>query len=523
MIYNERINKMVDMYSNLVGVICGEKEFTYQEINDISNSIVHGLYDLGLEKGDKIALLSRNCEIYRELLWAAGKGGFVLVPVNARLMPKEILYVINDSEAKILITSKEYLDVLGGIKGDLPKTKHFFSIDPGMDGYIYLKDFLKKNSKDNPQIELKDDDYLFFQYTSGTTGLPKGAIHTQGTTSCIIEMSELRRSENENNSSVEAGSYVLHILPLYSFAGTAFDISYQWRGLPTVILEKFDPSEMMRLIEKYRIAELHIVPVILSLIFNSPDFGKYDLSSLKMITYGGAPIAPVLLKKGIEKFGNIFVQDYGASEAGGITILPTEDHVVDGPPDKVKRLSSCGKPMLGVDVKILNERGEEVKPGEIGEVTIKSPMIMRGYWNLADETEKVLKNGRFYTGDLGTVDEDGYIYLKDRSKDLIITGGFNVYPQEIESVLLEHPAILDVAVIGIPDDIWGESVCALVALKEGKQAKEEEIIDYVKSKIASYKKPKKVEFVDAIPRTLSGKILKKDLRRKYWEGKERKV
>ncbi|MDI6753329.1 MAG: AMP-binding protein, partial [Thermodesulfobacteriota bacterium] len=395
---------------------------------------------------------------------------------------------------------------------------YYFSVDPGINGYIYLGELINKYPKDDPKVELTEDDLLFFQYTSGTTGLPKGAIHTQGTASAIIELSRLA-----DTGLLTESSRALHVVPLYSFAGTAFDLIYQWRGALTVIMQKFDVTEMMRLIEKYKITDCHIVPVILNFMLNSPDFGKYDLSSLKCLTYGGAPMSPELLRAGIEKIGPVFMQDYGASEAGALTYLYIEDHVLDGPPEEVKRLASCGKPIPGADVKVLNDKGEEVKPGEIGELTVKSPANMKGYWKMPEETKEALRDGRFYTGDLCTVDEEGYIYVKDRKKDMIISGGMNIYPYEIESVLLEHPAILDAAVIGIPDDTWGEAVCALVVFKEEKKATEEEIIEHVRSKLASYKKPKKVEVVDVIPRTLSGKILKKDLRRKYWEGRDRKV
>jgi acyl-CoA synthetase (AMP-forming)/AMP-acid ligase II len=258
-------------------------------------------------------------------------------------------------------------------------------------------------------------------------------------------------------------------------------------------------------------------------MLNSPDFGKYDLGSLECLTYGGAPMSPELLKRGLEKIGPVFMQDYGASEAGALTLLYIEDHVLDGPPEQVSRLASCGRPIPGIDTRVLNDRGEEVRTDEIGELTVKSPAVMKGYWKMPEATEEALREGRFYTGDLCTVDEEGFIFIKDRKKDMIISGGMNIYPFEIENALLEHPAILDAAVIGIPDDVWGEAVCALVVLKEGGQATEEEIIEHIRRKLAGYKKPKKVEFVESIPRTLSGKILKKDLRRQYWEGRDRAV
>ena len=351
-------------------------------------------------------------------------------------------------------------------------------------------------------------------------GLRKGPYRLRRTAGAIIETF----TKNQPHTGMLAsGSRALHFLPLYSFAGMAFDLIYQWIGAITVLMEKFNAAGMMKLIEEHMITDCHIVPVILNFLLNSPDFGKYDLSSLKCLTYGGAPMPPELLKAGIEHFGPIFLQDYGASEAGLLTHLYIEDHILDGSPKRVKRLASCGKPALGVDVKVLDQNGDEVKPGEIGELTVKSPMVMKGYWNMPEETNEALRGGRFYTGDLCTVDDEGYIFIKDRKKDMIISGGFNIYPFEIEKVLSEHPAISDCAVIGIPDDVWGEAVCAFIVFENGWSATDQEIIAFVGDRIAGYKKPKKVVVPDAIPRTLSGKALKKDLRENYWQGRDRKV
>jgi acyl-CoA synthetase (AMP-forming)/AMP-acid ligase II len=315
----------------------------------------------------------------------------------------------------------------------------------------------------------------------------------------------------------------MHVLPAYSFAGIAFDLIYQRAGVTTIFIKKYDTDKMMELIEKYRVTDIHLVPVIINFMMNSPNFGKYDLSSLTNITYGGSPMPPELLRLAISKLGLIFMQDYGASEAGGLTLLHKEDHIIDGPPEKLRRLASCGRPTQGVDTKVLNEKEVEVKAGEIGELTVKSPAVMKGYWKSPELTKEALRDGRFYTGDLCTVDEEGFIYIKDRVKDLIISGGMNIYPFEVESALMEHPAIMDAGVIGIPDDTWGESVCAYIVFRPGRTATKAEIEEYMKNKLASFKKPKVIEVVTEIPRTLSGKILKKDLRNKYWEGRDRKV
>jgi long-chain acyl-CoA synthetase len=298
---------------------------------------------------------------------------------------------------------------------------------------------------------------------------------------------------------------------------------YQWIGAQTVIMDHFDTVEMMRLIEQHRITDCHIVPVVLSMLLNAAELRQYDLTSLRCITYGGAPITPDLLTRGIAHFGPIFMQDYGCSEAGALTFLDIDDHIQAARPGNEHRLLSCGKPFAGVDVKVLDESGNEVRPGEIGELTTRSPMVMKGYWKLPEETGKTLIDGRFFTGDLCTVDEAGYIYLKDRKKDMIISGGFNIYPFELENVLMRHPAVMDAAVIGIPDDEWGEAVCALIVLKPEQAATEDEIIAFMKAHLAGYKKAKRVAFIQEIPRTLTGKILKRQLREPYWQGRDRRI
>ncbi|NQU03566.1 MAG: AMP-binding protein [Syntrophaceae bacterium] len=522
MFYREMIDQIVERHGDKIAVIDKRREegLTHNDLGRSSNAIIAGLMDSGLKKGDKIALYMGNCHHYREMFWVAGKGGFVLIPINGRLKPREVLYIINDSEAKCLVISGEYESVISQIKDDLIHVDRFYSVDPGLEGYTFLGDLTDQYPSDPHDVNLTGDDLLWFQYTSGTTGLPKGAMLTHRTAGGYVDI-----GYNAISDIIHFGSdtRALQVLPSYSFSGIGFDIMYQWIGALTVIMESFNPTEMMALVEKYKITDCHIVPVILNFILNSPDFGKFDLSSLTCISYGAAPMPPELLRQGMEKMGPIFMQDYGASEAGVLTVLDIKEHVLEGPPEKVARLSSCGKPLPGVSVKVLNEEGEEIKPGEIGELTTKGDMVMKGYWKMPDETERTLKDGRFFTGDLCTVDEEGFIFIKDRKKDMIISGGFNVYPYEVESVLQEHPAIVDAAVFGIPDDQWGEAVCAQVVLGKGMSADEEAIIRFMKENLADYKKPKKIEFVNNIPRTLTGKILKRELRAKYWEGRERNV
>ena len=521
MIYRDKIFEIVRNFSSSISTICEKKgPTTFEELHQSSNALIHGFQQRGLGKGDKIVLLCGSCHHYREMFWMAGKAGFVLVPVNTRLKPREMIYIISNSEATTLVISSEFYQTGQEIREQVSDIDHFFCLDAELDGFDYLGDFTRQYPTSDLMVDLVKDDMLWFQYTSGTTGLPKGAIHTQGTSANLIEVCG---REISRKGYFGKGTRALQLLPSYSYSSIAFDLMYQSFGAETVIMSEFDPGKMMALIEKYKITDCHIVPVILSFILNSPDFGKYDLSSLECITYGAAPMPPELLSQGMKKIGPIFMQDFGCSEAGAFTFLDRGDHVLEGPPEQVRRLASCGKPFAGVDVRVLDEAGEEVKPGEIGELTTKSGMVMLGYWKLPEETRNTLKDGRFYTGDLCTVDEEGFIFLKDRKKDMIISGGFNIYPFELESVLMEHPAVLDTAVVGIPDEEWGEAVCAFVVLRDGETITEEEIADFMKNNLASYKKAKRVEFTDQIPRTMTGKILKRELRAKFWEGRDRQI
>ena len=511
-----RLVRIAESNSGKLAVKFERDTFTFRELMERVYRLVNALADLGIQKGDRIAILSQNCHQYRELFWAVAVGGYMIVPVNYRLAPREIAYILNDSEARALLLSDEYSLLIDSMRADLKSVRHFIGIQTHGEWLLDYERLLQKSSAEPPSSLPSAEDLLWLLYTSGTTGRPKGAVHTQRSVTALVDAAV-------NNFAIDEETQSLVVTPFYALSGGGWDSICSCMGSTTVILRNFNPVEMLEVIQNERITDVHLVPVMINFVVNSPDFDQYDISSLKRITYGASPMPPELMKKAMEKIGPIFIQDFGCAEGGLMTLLPEADHVVDGPPEKTRRLGSCGKGLPELDVRVLDEDGRDAKPGEIGELTVKGDTVMKGYWKMPEATAETLRDGRLHTGDLATVDEEGFIYIVDRKKDMIISGGLNIYPREIEDVLFAHPAILEAAVIGVPDDEWGESVKALVALKPGAECSESELIEHCKSNLGSYKKPKSVEFVDTLPRNPSGKVLKRVLREKYWEGKDRRV
>ncbi|MCL2336530.1 MAG: AMP-binding protein, partial [Firmicutes bacterium] len=358
------------------------------------------------------------------------------------------------------------------------------------------------------------NDPVYIIYTSGTTGLPRGAV-----------LSHRGQYQVANALALEMGlrkeDITLDMMPLYHTGGHAVAQAHFYRGCTQIITTGFNPDKALKLVAQYKITTMQVVPAMLIDMLNHPNVDKYDTSSLRIIFYASSIMPLPLLKRAILKWGKIFFQSYGLTENGPVaSALSIEDHHVEGPERLTQRLSSCGIESANTKVRVVNEQGEEVKPGEIGEMIIQSEQMMLGYWNLPEMTAQTIKNGWLYTGDLATVDEDRYIYIKDRKKDMIISGGENVYPREVEECLYTHPAVKECAVIGIPHEKWVEAVHALIVLKDQQTATAEEIIAFCKQQIAGYKVPKSVEFVADLPKNPSGKLLKKELRDRLREAAE---
>jgi long-chain acyl-CoA synthetase len=400
----------------------------------------------------------------------------------------------------------------------MPRVKHVIVVGDGIEGYHNYAELCSGRFETPPDIKVHPDDIDRIQYTSGTTGRPKGAVST-----FQISYNRLTNTLINLDQPILPDDVNMNIGPLTHAAGLMMS-TYFARGAVNLIMTRFEPEEVLRTIEKEKVSSLLLVPTMIVMLLMTPNLKSYDLSSVKRVWYGTAPMSPDRLKQAIAVFGPVFRQNYGLTESPQpVTYLGPEDHLAEGSEAQMRRLASAGKPALGIALKIVDENGNEVETGQIGEIIIHSQQLMKEYWKQPEATAEALRNGWFYTGDMATRDEDGYIYIVDRKKDMIISGGFNIYPREVEEALLTHESVANAAVVGVPDDVWGEAVKAFVVLKPGARISEAELIDHCKSVIAGYKKPKSVEVVAELPLNAYGKVMRRRLKEPYWRHRVRRI
>jgi len=516
------INRGMSEYPTNTAIIYKNVRRTFSDLNMRVNRLGNGLLRLEIKKGDRVGMLLRNCCEFIEVDFALSKTGIVRVPLNVRLTSTDHEYMLNDSGANTLIFGEEFTKTVEAIKPVLKTVKVFIQISErsskkrNLDTIDY-EDLIKSSSPAEPSGEIKEEDLHTIFYTSGTTGKPKGVMLTQKSWANVVINLIL------DYGPISEQDVLLNLQPLSHGAGF-FVLPFLVKGATNVLIPEFKPAIVFDTIEREKVTVLKLVPTMLYQLLESPDKTRFDLSSLHSIIYGGSPIAVPRLVEAIQFFGKKLVQLYGQAEAPMcITTLSKNDHVIHGPEEVVKRLSSAGRPCTNVEVRILKENGEIAEPGEVGEVVFRGYHMMKGYWNLPEETAEVLKDGWIHTGDLGYTDSRGYIYLVDRRRDMIISGGYNIYPKEIEDAIVTHPKVKEVAVIGVPDEKWGEAAKALVVPKGGVQVTEQEIIDYCRERVASFKKPKTVDVVRELPRNPYGKVTKAALRDPYWKGHDRRV
>ena len=514
------LTKSARSFPDNLAIAHGPKKLTYAEFNSQANRLANALYKLGIKQGDNIALLQYNNPEMLESMFACFKAGCGAVPINFRLHPNEFSFIIDHSESKAVILSPEFNEAIIEIRERIPSAPHLITLSVAEGELLDYEKLISIESDQFTDADVQPDDLAWLFYTSGTTGMPKGAMLTHRN---LIAMT--MNFYADMCPGFGANEVVLHAAPLSHGSGL-YSLPNIGKAATNVILESksFNPELAFKTIEKFRVTNMFAVPTMIKLMVDSPAVDKYDHGSMKALNYGGAPMLVEDMKKAIAKLGGCLVQLFGQAESPmTITYLSHKDHVQEGTPKQMERLASAGIPRTDVEVKIFDPDDKELPPGEMGEIVTRSDLVMKGYWRNPEATADTIRNGWLHTGDMGYMDESGYLFIMDRSKDMIISGGENIYPREIEEVLVQHPAVREVAIIGVPDPKWGEAIKAVVSFVEGKSATEDELIAFSEDNIASYKKPKSVDFLDELPKNNNGKILKRELRAKYWEGKDRKV
>jgi long-chain acyl-CoA synthetase len=503
-------------------ITCGDTRYTWIEFDQRTQYLARSLASLGVKRGDRVAVLMLNCHRYLELYYACARMGAVIVPLNIRLARPEIVFILNDSGSKVLVVDKAFAPYITGrdtyetVNEIIYAANEEDELPQGAHNYEQL--ITQGEHLPDADQEMHEEDLAGLFYTGGTTGRAKGVMLSHGN---VVA--------NAMNVAVAAGyndrDTFLHTAPMFHLGNTGSAFALTLVAARNVFNPMFNPVLFMKTVQDESVTLSFVVPTMFNAIINHPDVDKYDLSSLRRLAYGASPMPVELLKRGLERYGQIFSQGYGMTETSPLlTGLDLLDHVLDGTPEQVRRLASAGKEVAGVEVRVVNAKGEDVTPGEIGEVIARGPNVMRGYWNMPEATAAAIVDGWMHTGDLATVDDENYIFIIDRAKDMIISGGENIYSVEVENALYTHPAVLEAAAVGIPHPTWGEAVHAVVVLKPGASASEEDLIEHTRTQIAGYKVPRSVEFSDeALPKSGAGKILKRNLRDKHWQGQDRSV
>jgi len=502
------IKKGAQFFGSRLAVVDGKKRYSFAEIDERSTRLARGLLSLGVSKGDKVVGILKNSIEYVELLFAKYKIGAVDVTLNPRMDPQNLSIQINDCQATAVVVDKSSYEKISEIRPQLKGLRNFIAIAGSPQDMISYEELISHSEAEVPPIELDRKDLCRIQYTTGSTGHPKGIMIPYR--SDLIVLSNLLI---DNIPYLCPRDIFLGVQPIYH-AVRAFILPCWIKGAAQITTHDFSPESVFDLIEKERVTIIKTVPILLNRMIDHPDIRKRDLSSVHTIIYGAAPMPTEKIRKAIEIFGPIFVQNYGQTEVPTtICCLNREDHDIKEDPQKLERLSSVGRPYTHVEIKIVDDSGKGVPQGALGEIIVRSEHAMIGYWNQPQHvTQETLRNGWVYTGDIGKMDEEGYVFLVDRKKDMIISGGYNVYPNQIEQVLYKHPAVKEAAIVGMPHQDWGEAVVAVVAIKTGEHLTEQELTDFCKGHLPSFMKPQSVLFWESLPKNPEGKILRKAIR-----------
>lgn len=520
------LNKALKFFPHQEAVVDDNRRLTYQQVGDRIEQLAHGLTKLGLKQGDCISIIAPNHLEFYETYYAAAWLGLIANPINIRLSGSEIAYILNDAGSKLLLTHTRFAEPALEAIDKSEQVRHLIWVGPngkreGSRNEFAYEAFLAQSfGQAAAQCPVPEDQPAHLYYTSGTTGRPKGVVltHRNVTTHAMAAIAEFQMSDDD---------IWFHVAPMFHLADAWATFAVTLVGGRHVMLPEFEAAKVMAIVDKEQVTLSNLIPTMLNMMVNHPDVNNYNYSSLRLVLSGGAPIAPETVRQIMEIFGCSYIQTYGLTETSPyVTISKLKAHLSNLSEEKQRAIiSRTGREFLSVSLKIIDETGNEVPNDDqtVGEVWVKGDTVTPGYWNRPEETEKAFQDGWFKTGDLAVIDREGYINIVDRKKDMIVTGGENVFSNEVEYVLYEHPAVLECAIIGVPDEKWGEAVKGVIVKSPGKDITEEELIAFVKERIGHYKAPKSIDFMNELPKTGSGKIMKRAIKARYWEDKDRFV
>ena len=495
---------------------------TYRQLEEQSNRLAHALQALGLQRGDRVAIVSPNRPDIVVAECAFYKLGLVKVALNSRLSPQELADALDNAEPAACLVAPSHRPMVQPLRSRLPSLRHAIAWDcteaDRADGWLDGAVLMAQAPATHIHVDLSPDDLAVLHYTSGSTGKLKAAMQTMGNRMTSLRKVIMGRMQSNGND-------VMLLVGPITHASGMFIQAMLFQGVTILLLDRFHPAELLEAIEKHRVTMTFMVPAMIHALLAEPSLKTRNLSSLRLLSYGAAPMSPARIREAWAAFGPVLAQGYGAGETtGGVVSLSIADHARAISGEKPELLASCGRAVCESELQVLDDEGQPVQGDAIGEICVRGPDVFAGYWRAPELSQEAIDaQGWLRTGDLARIDSEGYIYIVDRRKAMLVSGGFNIYPSEIEAALAQHPAVYEVCVVGVPDDHWGEVVKAVVVLRQGQQASEEEIIAFCKDRLADFKKPRSVDFVAELSKNSNGKLSRKDVRERYWQGRDRKV
>ena len=509
MLLGEILERNARRYPNKTAITFESERITFQELNHRANKLANGFNNLGVKKGDKVAIVADTCPQHIEISCAGIKGGTVSTMLNPGLTPRELIHLMNNAEANTIIFGENYKGLVDSLRPELKSMKNYIILGDTLDDAKGYGALVEASSPEDPGVDVEDDDLLFLVCSGGTTGLPKQIMHT--CRSSLVTMMNVMwayRIVHEDICLFAVPAFWGQLIPWLIF-------SHFYMGCSIVMLKDVNPKSVLETIQEEKITTGFLGSPFLPMLLDFPELDTYNHNSLRCMILAGTPLPTDVWKRAVNTFGNIFGQVYGLSEMSPITFLRPEDFILEGPEEKVNKLRSCGREVINMHARVVDDQGKDVAPGEVGEVIARGKSMMAGYWNAPNATEESIRGGYLYTGDMGTIDEEGYIFLVGRRKDVITSGDKILSPAEIEDIIYTHPSVQEVAVIGVPDDELGEAVKAVIVLQAGEEISSSEIISLCREYLPPYAVPQSVDFETSLPKSPVGKVLKHKLRDIY--------